>query len=426
MKSPTRSRASDMDALADELGDLQLQVVFHAHMAEEAGLFTLDDVIAASATRWSAAIRTSSAMPSMAAITGWETIKAEERAGNPDKSALAGVALALPALERAEKLQRRAARVGFDWPDASGPRAKIDEELAELDAETEHDRKLEELGDLLFAVVNLARHLNVEPETALREANRKFERRFRAIEKTPGFAELVARREGSALGARQEGSGRLQRLKPRPIVGRQAHRQLQLRHRSSRWSSTSPRACSQAIRSPSPAGNRIWCDLLPAAQPFGHALAQSVDPLAGQRRDRHDVLAPRGLLEQPLALLAGEQVDLVPRLDPRRRALFRQRRAPSARRSTSSRCASLSGWAMSRTWTMRSADTTSSSVARKAATSWVGRSEMKPTVSDRIALSKPGSRISRIVGSSVANSRFSANTLRPVSRLNRVDLPALV
>jgi ATP diphosphatase len=106
---------------------------------------------------------------------------------NPDKSALAGVALALPALERAAKLQRRAARVGFDWPDASGPRAKIDEELAELEAETDHGRKLDELGDLLFAVVNLARHLNIEPEAALREANRKFEKRFRAIEQTPGF-----------------------------------------------------------------------------------------------------------------------------------------------------------------------------------------------------------------------------------------------
>jgi ATP diphosphatase len=99
--------------------------------------------------------------------------------------------LALPALERAAKLQRRAARVGFDWPDPSGPRAKIDEELTELDAETDHQRKLEELGDLLFAVVNLARHLNIEPESALREANRKFEQRFRAIEQTPGFEQLT-------------------------------------------------------------------------------------------------------------------------------------------------------------------------------------------------------------------------------------------
>jgi ATP diphosphatase len=128
----------------------------------------------------------------------WEMIKAEERTANPDKSALAGVALALPALERAAKLQRRAARLGFDWPDVSGPRAKIDEELAELDAEIEHDRKLDELGDLLFAVVNLARHLNIEPEAALREANRKFERRFRSIEREPGF-EAMSLDEKEAL-----------------------------------------------------------------------------------------------------------------------------------------------------------------------------------------------------------------------------------
>src|SRR6478736_2008484 len=180
----------DMDALADELGDLQLQVVFHAQMAEEAGHFTLEDVITRVCNKME---RRHPHIFGDAEHGGhhlWEIIKAEERAANPDKSALAGVALALPALERAAKLQRRAARTGFDWPDTSGPRAKIDEELAELDAETDHDRKLDELGDLLFAVVNLARHLNVEPEAALREANRKFEQRFRAIEQEPGFAEM--------------------------------------------------------------------------------------------------------------------------------------------------------------------------------------------------------------------------------------------
>jgi ATP diphosphatase len=180
----------DMDSLADELGDLQLQVVFHAQMAEEAGLFTLEDVLSRISDKME---RRHPHIFGDAEHGGhhlWEIIKAEERAANSDKSALAGVALALPALERAAKLQRRAARVGFDWPDVSGPRAKIEEELAELDAETDHDRKLDELGDLLFAVVNLARHLNIEPEAALREANRKFENRFRAIEQEPGFAEL--------------------------------------------------------------------------------------------------------------------------------------------------------------------------------------------------------------------------------------------
>ena len=180
----------DMDALADELGDLQLQVVFHAQMADEAGLFTLEDVVSRICDKME---RRHPHIFGDAEHGGhhlWEIIKAEERAASPDRSALAGVALALPALERAAKLQRRAARVGFDWPDVSGPRAKIDEELAELDAETDHDRKLEELGDLLFAVVNLARHLNVEPEAALREANSKFERRFRQIERELGFADL--------------------------------------------------------------------------------------------------------------------------------------------------------------------------------------------------------------------------------------------
>jgi len=180
----------DMDALADELGDLQLQVVFHAQMAEEASLFTLEDVLNRISDKMQ---RRHPHIFGDAEHGGhhlWEIIKAEERAANPDKSALAGVALALPALERAAKLQRRAARTGFDWPDVSGPRAKIDEELAELEAETDHDRKLDELGDLLFAVVNLARHLNIEPEAALREANRKFEQRFRAIELEPGFAEM--------------------------------------------------------------------------------------------------------------------------------------------------------------------------------------------------------------------------------------------
>ncbi|MFL6735586.1 MAG: nucleoside triphosphate pyrophosphohydrolase, partial [Sphingomonas sp.] len=180
----------DMAALADELGDLQLQVVFHAQMAEEAGHFRLEDVIDRICDKME---RRHPHIFGNAEHGGhhlWEKIKAEERAVNPDKSALAGVALALPALERAAKLQRRAARIGFDWPDEAGPRAKIDEELAELDAESDHDRMLEELGDLLFAVVNLARHLNIEAEAALREANAKFERRFRAIEEAPGFAGL--------------------------------------------------------------------------------------------------------------------------------------------------------------------------------------------------------------------------------------------
>ena len=119
----------------------------------------------------------------------WETIKAEERKGHDDQSALAGVALARPALERAAKLQKRAARTGFDWPDIEGPKAKIREELDEISA-APPEELAEEVGDLLFAVVNFARHLKIDPEEALRKANRKFEKRFRAIETAPGFADM--------------------------------------------------------------------------------------------------------------------------------------------------------------------------------------------------------------------------------------------
>ncbi len=180
----------DMDALADELGDLQLQVVFHAQMAEEVGHFTLEEVLDRICDKMERRHPHIFGDAEQGGHHLWEIIKSQERQKLNDDSALAGVALALPALERAAKLQRRAARTGFDWPDVSGPRAKIDEELAELEAEADHEHKLEELGDLLFAVVNLARHLNIEPEAALREANRKFEQRFRAIERTPGFADL--------------------------------------------------------------------------------------------------------------------------------------------------------------------------------------------------------------------------------------------
>ncbi len=179
----------DMDALADELGDLQLQVVFHAKMAEEAGHFTLKDVLKRISDKLE---RRHPHIFGDAEEGGhylWEVIKAEERAANPDKSALAGVAQALPALERAAKLQKRAARTGFDWPDIEGPKAKIREELDEI-AEAPPEELEEEVGDLLFAAVNFARHLNIDPEEALRKANRKFERRFRAIEQAPGFADM--------------------------------------------------------------------------------------------------------------------------------------------------------------------------------------------------------------------------------------------
>jgi ATP diphosphatase len=173
---------SDMTSLVDELGDLQLQIVFHSRIAEEAGTFDLSDVLAGICAKM---IRRHPHIFGDATETpGWEQLKADERRQYPDQSALAGIALALPALKRAEKLGRRASRVGFDWPDANGPRAKIDEELVELAAAVTPAERHHELGDLLFSVVNLARHLDVDPETALRDANRRFEARFREVEAT--------------------------------------------------------------------------------------------------------------------------------------------------------------------------------------------------------------------------------------------------
>jgi ATP diphosphatase len=173
-------RRGDMAALRDELGDLQLQIVYHARMAEETGAFALDDVMTSICDKM--VRRHPHIFGDAPASPGWETLKEAERGGDADASAVAGVALALPALKRAEKVQRRAARVGFDWPDISGPRAKIDEELGEIERAEGADEVAGELGDLLFAVVNYARHLDVNPEIALREATARFEARFRKVE----------------------------------------------------------------------------------------------------------------------------------------------------------------------------------------------------------------------------------------------------
>jgi ATP diphosphatase len=171
-------RRGDMDALKDELGDLQLQVVYHA---EEIGAFTLADVLAAICAKMIR--RHPHIFGDAAQSPGWEVLKAAERGSDPDDSAVAGVALALPALKRADKIQRRAARIGFDWPDAEGPRLKIDEELGEIERAATDEERAGEVGDLLFAAVNYARHLGVNPETALREATARFESRFRKVEK---------------------------------------------------------------------------------------------------------------------------------------------------------------------------------------------------------------------------------------------------
>ncbi|MBB5687304.1 nucleoside triphosphate pyrophosphohydrolase [Sphingobium boeckii] len=183
----------DMADLKDELGDLLLQVVFHARIAEEAGHFALTDVVTAICDKMTRRHpHVFGFDPRADGHAQWEVIKAAERGQKDDQSALAGVALALPALMRAEKLQKRAARTGFDWPDPSGARAKIDEEVLEIEQADSAEALEDEFGDLLFAVVNWARHRGIDPEVALRRANRKFEGRFRVMEDIAGdaFADL--------------------------------------------------------------------------------------------------------------------------------------------------------------------------------------------------------------------------------------------
>lgn len=175
-----------MADLCGELGDLLLQVIYHSRMAEEAGHFAIGDVIegicAKMVTRHPHVYGDAVSPGAEGQPQHWEAIKAAERGREGRVGALDGVALGLPALLRAEKLQKRASRVGFDWPDASGPRAKIDEELAECECAPDAAALHEEMGDLLFSVVNWARHRGIDPEAALRDANAKFERRFRAVE----------------------------------------------------------------------------------------------------------------------------------------------------------------------------------------------------------------------------------------------------
>jgi ATP diphosphatase len=182
---------NDLDGLKDELGDLLLQVVFHSQMASEIGAFALHDVIdgiCKKMIRRHPHVFGDAVIDDEAVPDAWESIKAAERSGNTDNSALAGVAHALPALLRAQKIQKRAARTGFDWPDQSGARAKIIEELQEVDSAISEEHVAEEIGDLLFAVVNLARFHKVDAEQSLKSATAKFDRRFRDMEMSAGKA----------------------------------------------------------------------------------------------------------------------------------------------------------------------------------------------------------------------------------------------
>jgi ATP diphosphatase len=179
----------DLAALRDELGDLLFQVVFHSRLASERQAFAFDGVVDAICDKlvrrhphvFGDAVVANSADQSRV----WDRMKREERAARGAQGALADVPVGLPALTRARKLGARAAEAGFDWPDAGGPRAKIEEELAELDrAALDGDSRAQEaeLGDLLFSVVNLARHLGTDPEAALRRASDRFARRYRHVE----------------------------------------------------------------------------------------------------------------------------------------------------------------------------------------------------------------------------------------------------
>ena len=180
----------DYEGLQDELGDLLLQVVYHARMAEEAGRFAFPDVVAAICAkmirRHPHVFGSAQVADARAQTAAWEAMKANERQDDHGSAGLLDhIPKALPALTRAHKLGRRASRVGFDWADAAGPRAKVEEELAELDeAIGQGDRAAvaAEMGDTLFALVNLCRHLELDPEDCLRSANARFAHRFGRVE----------------------------------------------------------------------------------------------------------------------------------------------------------------------------------------------------------------------------------------------------
>ncbi len=196
---------NDLDDLKDELGDLLLQVVFHAQMAAEQGAFDFGDVVGSicdkMVRRHPHVFADGQAEDAQAVAANWDAIKRSERqaAGNDDGSALAGIAPGLPEWLKAGKLQSRAARTGFDWPGPEPVLAKLQEELEEVRQEfargpvqDNHARLEDEIGDLLFVCANLARHAKVDPGAALRHANHKFERRFRAMES-------AARQDGVAF-----------------------------------------------------------------------------------------------------------------------------------------------------------------------------------------------------------------------------------
>lgn len=185
----------DMADLRGELGDLLFQVVFQSRIAEESGYFTFEDVAQAMSDKLEARhphIFGDADLPDGMREERWEALKAQERTDQGAESAMDGVAKALPALLRAAKLQKRAARTGFDWPDKEGPKDKVIEEIEEFASASSQHEQVEEAGDLLFAAVNLVRAYGIDAEEALRAANAKFERRFRAMEEISGADAFTA------------------------------------------------------------------------------------------------------------------------------------------------------------------------------------------------------------------------------------------
>ena len=213
--------ARDFAALPDELGDLLFQVVYHARMAEEEGRFAFADVAKAISDkmirRHPHVFGDAAARDAAAQTAAWEAQKSAERAARLETGTLAGVPATLPALTRAEKITKRAARVGFDWPDAAAVLSKLDEEIAELKAElpgADPARLMDEVGDMLFVLANLARKLDLDPEACLRHANEKFSRRFNAMELT--FETEGRSLKGMALDAMEAG---WQRVKASEKIG---------------------------------------------------------------------------------------------------------------------------------------------------------------------------------------------------------------
>ena len=314
---------ADMDALRGELGDLLFQVVFHARMAEESGDFSYEDVARDISDKMEAR------HPHIFGDEGgimedsrWEEIKAAERAAAGSTSAMDGVALALPALLRSDKLQKRAARVGFEWPDIEGPIQKLHEELGELaHAETEGDR-LMEAGDVLFVAVNIVRRYGVDPEQALRASNGKFERRFKKMERQ-GFCRTRSRYAGALLATRKSTDRLIQRLVLPHFLGIEPNSDEAVRTVGFRFDIFKHFAMRmQPGNAAAIAGGHLEAAKSSVAgQHASETIEQSIDTVSSQSRHGDNVVVSFDLLAQFFRVVDAQQVPLVPDLQDRDRRI---------------------------------------------------------------------------------------------------------